>query len=195
MNTLTLIPLETQAPACPHPAPHVLPFPPCQHTGHVIKTPHIANAEAAYSGDAATRQAAALDIAAERLELFCAEIETDARRHWQHGQDADGMADWLKSAALKFAIRTLQARLYPGNCASPGTRHPSLVTFPAPVSFDYARRVLWNVANEWAQIAGLSLSIPDHETHGSALTNAAALRYAAQLLANELPATESALAA
>lgn len=127
---------------------------------------------------------AALDMAAERLELLRAEIETQARRHWQHGEDADGMADWLKAAALKFAVRTLQTRL----------DGASLELF-RPASFDYARRILWEAAKEWAQIAGLALAVPDVETHGSAQTNAAALRYAAQLLAGEVPATAMALAA
>jgi hypothetical protein len=127
---------------------------------------------------------AALDAAAERLELLRVEIETQASRHWQHGEDADGMAGWLKAAALKLAIRTLQARLDVAG-----------VALFRPVSFDYARRVLWDTANEWAEIAGIALVAPDPETHGSALTNAAALRYAAQLLSGEVPATAMQLAA
>lgn len=129
-------------------------------------------------------ESAALDVAVERLELLRAEIETQARRHWQYGQDAEGMADWLKASALKFAVRTLQTRL-----------DGASVALFQPVSFEYARRILWEAASEWAQIAAMALSVPDAETHGSAQTNAAALRYAAQLLAGETPASEMALAA
>ena len=129
-------------------------------------------------------ESAALDVAAERLELLRAEIEAQARHHWQHGQDAEGMADWLKASALKFAVRTLQARL-----------DASAVSLFQPKTFEYARRILWEAAKEWAEVAGIALSIPDPETHGSAQTNAAALRYAAQLLAGETPADALALAA
>ena len=125
-----------------------------------------------------------LDVAAERLELLRLDIETQARRHWQQGEDADGMADWLKSAALRLAIRTLQTRL----------AGVSLALLPT-ASFDHARRVLWDAANDWTKIAALALTVPDPETQGSALTNAAALRYAAQLLTHELPASQMALAA
>lgn len=152
MQTLSLIPLTPQAPACitfrPDPNPAVL------------------------------------DAAAERLELLLSEIEAQARRHSQHGEDLASMAGWLQAAALKLAVRTLKARVPVQGAA-----------LFAPVSFDYARHVLWDAANEWAEVAGLALSVPDPETHGSALASAAALRYAAQLLAGEVPATAVQLAA
>ena len=122
--------------------------------------------------------------AAERLELLHAEIEAQARDNWNRGEDSEAMAGWLKASALRFAIRTLQSRL-----------DDSAIETLRTSSFEPARLVLWNAANDWTQVAGIALAVPDPETQGSALANAAALRYAAQLLVSEVPVTEAALAA
>jgi hypothetical protein len=174
-------------------------FSPRQHTGHVIKAPHIANAEAGN-----------LNTASARLDLLAAEAQADARLFRRCNLPADSERCQLEADGLKLAAEYLRQlwrdvrRLlpeepiaHPQTCEIIGWR-PALPPSPPADNFAFACAVLRARADDLAGQALDALKAgftcrpfdaAGHRAEGSAL------RYAAAVLATERPATAAELAA